>query len=161
MTLFYTQNQGTTITRIPEKPSTRNQEAMTTEILENTEMDLLVKALEGDVHDLGKNIFKTVLVAKGFRVKDCGKDCLVDRILDVTAGELPLALGISGLITTVIPKARLVKEGLIRRGLGHIKVMAGGAALNQVSAKGLNVDFVAQTSFDGLRYLEKLDLGGM
>jgi methanogenic corrinoid protein MtbC1 len=45
---------------------------------------------------------------------------------------------------------------MTERGLGHIKVMAGGAALKQASAESLKVDFVAQTAFDGARYLDQI-----
>lgn len=46
------------------------------------------------------------------------------------------------------------------RGLGHIRLMAGGAALKQASAESLNVDFVAQTAFDGARYVDRIAGGG-
>jgi methanogenic corrinoid protein MtbC1 len=70
--------------------------------------------------------------------------------------ESALAVGISGLITTVIPGLRRLRDKMIDQGLGHVKLMAGGAALKQASAESLNVDYVAQTSFDGLHYLEQL-----
>ncbi len=121
---------------------------------------VIVAALEGDVHDLGKNILRMVLIANGYRVVDCGKDCPVSKLIDVVAKERPLAIGISGLITSIIPQVRLVKDELARRGLQSIKVLAGGAALKQSSPDKLNVDFVAESAFDCLRYLREVTEGG-
>jgi len=114
---------------------------------------VVVAGLEGDVHDLGKNIVKMVLIGKGYRVVDCGKDCPLDTLIDVAEQEKADAIGISGLITTVIPQVKMARNLLEKRGLGHIKVLAGGAALKQATATSLKVDFVADTAFDGARYL--------
>ena len=125
-----------------------------------TKGTVVVGTLKGDVHDLGKNIVKMVLTANGYRVVDCGKDCPVEKLIDTAEQEDALAIGVSGLITTVIPLVRQVKDSLAERGLGHIKVMAGGAALKQATAQRLNVDFVAETAFDGTRYLGQITKSG-
>ena len=46
-----------------------------------TKATVVIAALEGDVHDLGKNILKMVLAGSGFRVVDCGKDCPVPKLI--------------------------------------------------------------------------------
>jgi len=115
---------------------------------------VVVASLEGDVHDLGKNILKMVLAGKGYRVVDCGKDCPLDRLIVVAEQQHADAIGISGLITTVISQVKKARELLEERGLGHIQVLAGGAALKQATAESLKVDFVAETAFDVARYLE-------
>ena len=121
-----------------------------------TKGTVVVVTLEGDVHDLGKNIFKTVLLASGYHVVDCGKDCALGKLIEVAEKERPLAIGVSGLITSIIPLVRQVKDLLLLRRLDQTRVMAGGAALKQSSAERLNVDFVADSAFDGLHYLEKV-----
>jgi len=126
----------------------------------STKGTVVIAALEGDVHDLGKNVLKTVLIAKGYRVVDCGNDCSLEMLLDAAERENPLAIGISGLITPVIPQVQQVKELLILRGLDRIKVIAGGAALKQSSPEKLSVDFVAESAFDGSHYLDKITGGG-
>ncbi len=73
---------------------------------------------------------------------DCGKDCPVESLVDTVEREGALALGISGLITSVIPQVRHPGEEMTVRGLEHIRITAGGAALKQASAASLNVDFV-------------------
>jgi dimethylamine corrinoid protein len=126
----------------------------------NTKGTVVIATLEGDVHDLGKNILKMVLVGKGYRVVDCGKDCPLQKLLDVAEIEHPIVIGVSGMITPVIPLVRQVKDMLAMRGLDRVKVIAGGAALKQSSPDRLNVDFVAESAFDGLHYLEELRGGG-
>jgi dimethylamine corrinoid protein len=121
----------------------------------DTKGTVVIATLEGDVHDLGKNILKMVLIGKGYRVVDCGRDCPLQKLMDIVEQERPLAIGISGLITPVIPLVKQVKEQLVLRGLESVKVMAGGAALKQSSKDKLNVDFVAETAFDSLRFLEQ------
>jgi methanogenic corrinoid protein MtbC1 len=125
-----------------------------------TKGTVLVVALEGDVHDLGKNILKMVLTGSSYRVVDCGKDCPLPRLLDTAAREQPIAIAISGLITPIIPQVRQVRDLLGLRGLPRIKVLAGGAALKQSAPDRLNVDFVAETAFDALHYLEAIAGGG-
>lgn len=120
-----------------------------------TKATVVIGTLEGDVHDLGKNIFKIVLTAKGYRVVDCGKDCPLDRLVSTAGQEDPLVVGVSGLLTSVIPQVCQLRDRMKERGLGHVKVIAGGASLKQASPGSLEVDFVAQHAFDGLRYLEK------
>lgn len=128
--------------------------------MSSTKATVVLAALEGDVHDLGKNVLKIVLIGKGYRVVDCGKDCTLEGLIDAAERENPVAVGISGLITPVIPQVRQVKELLRIRGLDRIKVIAGGAALKQSSPEKLNVDFVAESAFDGSHYLDTITDGG-
>jgi methanogenic corrinoid protein MtbC1 len=121
-----------------------------------TKGTVVIGTLEGDVHDLGKNVLKAVLTAGGYRVVDCGIDSPVEKMIDSAEREAALALLVSGLITAVIPQVRLLKERMTGRGAGHIRVLAGGAALKQATAESLNVDFVADTAFDSLHYLDRI-----
>jgi dimethylamine corrinoid protein len=120
---------------------------------------VVIATLEGDVHDLGKNILKMVLIASGYRVVDCGKDCPLQKLMDTVEKETPLAIGISGLITPVIPQVKKIKDSLSNRKLSRVKVIAGGAALKQSSPENLNVDLVSESAFDCLHYLEKISRG--
>lgn len=116
----------------------------------------VIATLEGDVHDLGKNIVRTVLLGKGFRVVDLGRDCPVDALAAAAEREQARAVLVSGLISTVVPQVRRVRAALRARGLDHVAVVAGGAALKQLAPADLDVDYVAETAFDGARYLENL-----
>jgi 5-methyltetrahydrofolate--homocysteine methyltransferase len=117
---------------------------------------IAVAALEGDIHDIGKHIVKMVLVGNRYRVIDCGKDAPVEAVVEqVRAGKAD-ALCISGLISSALPRVRLVKQALVDAGIGHVLVLAGGAALKQSTAAALKVDYVGQTAFDAVKYLEPI-----
>ncbi len=78
-----------------------------------TKGTVVIATLEGDVHDLGKNILKMVLIGSGYRVVDCGKDCPLQTLLHAVEEEQPAAVGISGLVTPVIPLVQQVKGLLL------------------------------------------------
>ena len=120
----------------------------------------VIATLEGDVHDLGKNIVKMVLIGKGYRVVDLGRDCPVEVLAEAAERERATAVLVSGLISPIVPQVRRVRAALQARGLGGMPVVAGGAALKQLSAADLNVDYVAETAFDGASYLEALATEG-
>ncbi|HKN19132.1 MAG TPA: cobalamin-dependent protein, partial [Dissulfurispiraceae bacterium] len=113
----------------------------------------VIAGLEGDVHDLGKNIVKTIMSARGYRIVDCGKDCPVEKLVDAAVREGAAVIAISGLITSIIPLVRQVLPLARERGLAKVKVLAGGAALKQATADILNVDYVADSVFDGIHFL--------
>jgi methanogenic corrinoid protein MtbC1 len=116
---------------------------------------LVLASLKGDVHDLGKNIFKAVCIGAGYEVIDCGKDCppevLATRAAESNAG----AACVSGLISSVVPQVKQLKDVLENHELSGTLCLAGGAALRQLPAETLNVDFVAQDAFEGLHWLNK------
>lgn len=122
----------------------------------HTKGTVVIGTPEGDVHDLGKNILKMVLTAEGYRVVDCGKDSPLAVLADAVKREGAFAICISGLITPMIPLVRQVKKKLAERGVGDVKVIAGGAALKQATAESLNVDFVCDTAFDAPGYLDEI-----
>lgn len=122
----------------------------------NAKGTVVLGSPEGDVHDLGKNLVKLVLSASGYEVIDCGKDCPAEQFIEAAASSGAMAIGVSGLITMVIPVVRGLRQRFRDRGLGHVKLIAGGAALKQARPEDLNVDYVAQTAFDALHYLDQL-----
>ena len=117
---------------------------------------LVIATPQGDVHDLGKNITRMVLITKGFRVVDCGKDCPVADMAAAAAREQAFAVLVSGLISPIVPLVRQLRGLLRERGLPHVAVVAGGAALKQCTAEALNVDYVARDAFDCVHFLEGL-----
>lgn len=126
----------------------------------STKGTVVIATLEGDVHDLGKNILRFVLMADGYRVVDCGRDCPVVALTRTSQEEGALAVCVSGLITTVIPAVKQVRGSLAAHGLTGIRIIAGGAALKQASAEALNVDFVCDSAFDAANWLDANPVAG-
>ena len=65
-------------------------------------------------------------------------------------------IGVSSLITLTIPYIREIKGVLYKEALAGIRVIAGGAAIQQAQAEDLNVDYIARDAFDALHYLESV-----
>jgi methanogenic corrinoid protein MtbC1 len=122
----------------------------------STKGTVVIATPEGDVHDLGKNITRMVLTAKGFRVVDCGKDCPLPVMIQAVQQDAAFALLVSGLISPVASLVRQLRGKLREAGLSGVKLVAGGAALKQCTAESLNVDHVAEDAFTCVRYLEAL-----
>jgi dimethylamine corrinoid protein len=117
---------------------------------------LIIATPEGDVHDLGRRIVSMVLTGRSYRVVDAGRNCPVKVMAEAARDEQAQAVLVSGMLTTVIPQVRRLRPALDELGLQAVGIVAGGAALKQASARELNVDFVAESVFDGVRYIEDL-----
>ncbi len=123
---------------------------------ETAKAKVVVGTLKGDIHDLGRNIVKKVLTANGYHVIDCGKDSHIEKIINTAKRENAVAICISGLITSVIPQVQQLKGLLQKYDLGNVAVLAGGAALKQSTLEGLKVDYVGETAFDTVHYINNL-----
>ncbi|MFI5281223.1 MAG: cobalamin-dependent protein, partial [Gemmatimonadales bacterium] len=84
----------------------------------------------GDVHDIGKNLVKTILSNNGYTVLDLGKQVPVQRILDEARRENATAIGLSALLVSTSKQMPICVQELHRLGLG-IPVLIGGAAINR------------------------------
>jgi methanogenic corrinoid protein MtbC1 len=93
---------------------------------------ILIATVEGDIHDIGKNIATMMLEISGFDVKDLGVDVLVEKI--ITEGEAFNAqiIGLSGLLTLAFEPMKRVVEGLKAKGLrDKYKVIIGGGQMDE------------------------------
>ncbi|MDD4801377.1 MAG: homocysteine S-methyltransferase family protein [Syntrophomonas sp.] len=100
---------------------------------------IVIATVEGDIHDIGKNIVAIMLENYGFRIIDLGKDVAAETILTVAQKENADIIGLSALMTTTMPRMQEVIEGVKRMGL-RCRVMVGGAVLNQEYADRIGAD---------------------
>ena len=114
---------------------------------------IILGTIKGDIHEIGRNIFSMVMRSHGYQILDMGKDVDPADLVMAAIDNQADFIGISSLITTTIPHVREVKRLAEDKGLRAVKIIAGGAALQQSSAEYLNVDYVADTAFDGLHYI--------
>ena len=117
--------------------------------------NFVIATVSGDVHDIGKNIVAAIIRSSGFNVVDLGKDVSTEEIVKAVKKNKPLALGLSAMMTTTIPKIKDVVEGLKHEGV-EVVVIAGGASLSKKIALELGADFYAKDAMDGLRVLKEL-----
>lgn len=104
---------------------------------------IVLATVEGDIHDIGKNIVKTVLENYGFYVIDLGRDVPAQRVVDAVREYGAKIVGLSALMTTTVPNmektiARLHDEGI------HIPVIVGGAVLTPDYARQIGADYYAK-----------------
>ena len=102
--------------------------------------EIVLATVHGDIHDIGKNIVKTVLENYGYRVIDLGRDVPAERVVEAAAAHRVKLVGLSALMTTTVPAMAQTIEALRASGLG-CKVMVGGAVLTPEYAARIGADF--------------------
>ena len=116
---------------------------------------IVMATVEGDIHDIGKNIVCLMLKNHGFEVIDLGKDVPAARIVEEAAARDADVIGLSALMTTTMVRmedtVRLVRE----RGL-RAKVMVGGAVVTEAFAKSIGADAHAADAVDAVRQAKTL-----
>ena len=113
---------------------------------------LVIGAIQGDVHDLGKHVVATICRFNNIKVVNLGKDVSVERFVNAAVEEHTDFVGVSSLMTVCLNKVKEIKPALVKIGRADIPVVGGGGALQQSSTEILNLDYVAHDAFDGLDY---------
>jgi 5-methyltetrahydrofolate--homocysteine methyltransferase len=116
---------------------------------------IVIATVEGDIHDIGKNIVAIMLENYGFRMVDLGKDVAAETILAAAESENADIIGLSALMTTTMPRMQEVIEGVRRMGL-RCRVMVGGAVLNQEYADRIGADAYSPDARAAIQSAQKL-----
>lgn len=104
---------------------------------------IIIATVEGDIHDIGKNIVKVVLENYGYDVIDLGKDVPVQTVVRRTIEEDAHLVALSALMTTTVESMKRTIEAL--RQSGHVcKVVVGGAVLTKEYAEMIGADYYAK-----------------
>ena len=104
---------------------------------------LIIATVQGDIHDIGKNIVKVVLENYGYTVIDLGRDVPVQTVVEAVLREDVKLVGLSALMTTtVVSMAETIAA--IRATGHHCKIWVGGAVLTPEYAKEIGADFYAK-----------------
>lgn len=112
----------------------------------------VLASVEGDNHDLGKNIVGTLLGVQGFEVIDLGMDVPADRIVAAVKENNPVVLGLSALLTMTMPKMGEVIEALKAAGLrDKVKVIVGGTPVTGEFAESIGADHRAANALEGVQ----------
>lgn len=136
-------------------------EIMRRGIKQETAGKFLIGTVGGDIHDIGKNIVVLLLMANGFEVIDIGVDVPVEVFVDNVREIKPDFLGLSSLLTSSMPEQKKVIEALTENGLRDtVKVIIGGAAVNEHWATEIGADGYAEDAVDAIRVVTALASGG-
>ena len=118
---------------------------------------IIVATVEGDLHDIGKNIVSMLLRGAGYMVKDLGNDIEAQTIVAAVRDEEPQFLGLSALLTSTMMRMKDTIEALTGSGLrDKVKVIVGGAAISEEFARSIGADGYGADGFDAVRVVESL-----
>ena len=115
----------------------------------------VIATVQGDIHDIGKNIVKLLLENYGFTVIDLGRDVAPETVAEAVIRHHAPVAGLSALMTTTVPAMERTIR-LLREKAPWCRVVVGGAVLTREYAKRIGADFYARDAMDTVRYAEKI-----
>jgi 5-methyltetrahydrofolate--homocysteine methyltransferase len=115
---------------------------------------IVIGTVEGDLHDIGKNLVKYMLEGSGFEVNDLGIDVAADSFLTKAREISADIIAMSALLSTTVPNMRKAVD-VIRRAQIGAKVLVGGAAVDMVTGTLLGADGYAKDAIDGTKICKK------
>lgn len=116
---------------------------------------LVIATVEGDIHDIGKNLVVLMLKNYGYNVIDLGKDVPGETIVDTAMRENAAIIGLSALMTTTMMRMQDVVELCKAKGCTS-KVIIGGACITQSFADEIGADGYSKDAADCVKLVERL-----
>ncbi|MBQ7924348.1 MAG: homocysteine S-methyltransferase family protein [Clostridia bacterium] len=115
----------------------------------------VIATVHGDIHDIGKNIVKTLLENYGFDTVDLGRDVPPETVVEAVIKHRAPLVGLSALMTTTLPSMEETVK-LLKEKAPWCKIVVGGAVLNQEYAKSIGADAYAKDGMETVRYAERI-----
>ena len=115
----------------------------------------ILATVQGDIHDIGKNIVRLLLENYGFAVTDLGRDVPPERIVEETVRQHAPLVGLSALMTTTVPAMEQTIR-LLRAAAPWCRVVVGGAVLTPEYASAIGADHYAKDAMATVRYAEEI-----
>ena len=115
---------------------------------------IVLATVKGDIHDIGKNIVKTLLENYGFAVIDLGKDVAPETVLEAAKAENADIVGLSALMTTTT-EAMAETVALLKKELPEVKTVVGGAVLTKEFAEKIGATFYAKDAMETVRFSQQ------
>jgi 5-methyltetrahydrofolate--homocysteine methyltransferase len=121
---------------------------------------VVLGTVQGDLHDIGKNLVGILLKGAGFEVIDLGKGISPEKFLETAQAEQAKVIGMSALLTTTMPVMKNVVSLLKEKGLqGKIKTIIGGAPVTEAYAKQIGADTYAYDAANAVERVKVLMAG--
>ena len=111
---------------------------------------ILVATVQGDLHDIGKNLVASLLEGGGFRVHDLGVDVPAARIVDAARRLSPDIVALSALLTVTMPAMKTAIDALAPL-RDRVKVIVGGAPVTRAYADEIGADGYSDNAFGAVR----------
>jgi methylmalonyl-CoA mutase cobalamin-binding domain/chain len=113
---------------------------------------IVLGTVAGDIHDIGKNIFKGMSEAAGFNVVDVGIDQVPDIFVKAIKENNPKVVGLSGVLTLSIDSMKQTVETLKDAGLRDgVKIIIGGNAVNQEACAYIGADAWSKNAAEAVK----------
>ena len=100
----------------------------------------IIGTVQGDLHDIGKNLVAMMLKGANYGVVDLGTNIAPEQFVAAVQEHSPDLVGLSALLTTTMPAMKTTIEALKAAGLNDVKVMIGGAPITQKYADEIGAD---------------------
>ncbi|MBE2213464.1 MAG: corrinoid protein [Opitutaceae bacterium] len=118
---------------------------------------VIIGTVQGDLHDIGKNLVASVLEGGGFEVIDLGTDVSPEAFLAGVREKKPHIVALSALLTTTMPAMRTTIEALEEAGVRReIKVLVGGAPITQRFSDEIGADGYSDSATGAVRLAHDL-----
>ncbi len=117
---------------------------------------IVIATVQGDIHDIGKNIVKTLLENYGFPVYDLGRDVSPEVIVQKASEVGAQIVALSALMTTTVPAMRQT-IALIKEQYSACKTVVGGAVLTAEYAKSIGADAYGKDAMETVRYALQIE----
>jgi methylmalonyl-CoA mutase cobalamin-binding domain/chain len=116
---------------------------------------VVIGTVKGDLHDIGKDLVVSLLVAAGIEVIDVGVDVPAEKFVEAVKNEGATVVGLSALLSTTITYTKEVVEALKAAGVrDQVRIIVGGAAATDELAKEMGADACAADAVLGVRMVE-------
>lgn len=117
---------------------------------------MIIGTVEGDIHDIGKNLVIAVVSTLGLDIIDLGVDVPAEKFVEAVKTFKPEILGLSALLTTTMPQMKRVVEALKKERLRDtVKIIVGGRPITQKFAEEIGADAYAKDAFDAREAISK------
>lgn len=117
----------------------------------------VIGTVEGDIHDIGKNLVASLLSANGFDIIDLGADVKLEKFIETAESEKADFICLSALLTTTMVNQKKIIELLKERNLsGRFKVLVGGAPVNQRWADDIGADGYAENAMLAVKLVKQI-----
>ena len=116
---------------------------------------VVVATVQGDIHDIGKNIAKMLLENYGYEVIDLGRDVPIQKVVDAVREHQAKLVGLSALMTTTVKNMKSTIAAIREAGL-DCGIMVGGAVLNPEYAQFVGADYFVKDAREGVEVAKKV-----
>jgi methanogenic corrinoid protein MtbC1 len=116
---------------------------------------VVIGSVEGDIHDIGKNIVKSLAEVSGFRVEDLGVDQKPSSFVDAARKYRPHIMGLSGVLTSAIESMKRTVDALTEAGLRRgLKIAIGGGIASEIACRYIGADIWSKNATEAVKIFE-------